>query len=51
MFGDFAIYDWVLKLHRYNGIEGLLASLEEMVIAPAEAMRKLMVERKNRPLE
>jgi len=51
MFGDFGVYDWLLKLHRYNGIEGLRASLEEKVIAPAEAMRKLVDERKNRPLE
>jgi Pentapeptide repeats (8 copies) len=37
MFTDLLKYHWVLDVHRYDGLEGLLASLEEKVIAPAEA--------------
>jgi uncharacterized protein YjbI with pentapeptide repeats len=51
MFSDYHKYDWMLKLHRYNGLDELLASLPDKVIAPAEAKRKDLTERKSEPLE
>jgi hypothetical protein len=36
MFKDYWKYDWVLPVYRYEGIEPLLATLAEKVIAPAE---------------
>jgi hypothetical protein len=30
-------YDWVLPVVRYDSTEGLLASLDDVVVAPAEA--------------
>jgi hypothetical protein len=36
MFKDYWKYQWVLEAYRYNGLEELLASLEEHVIEPAE---------------
>ena len=35
MFKDYWKYDWVLPVYRYEGIEPLLATLGEKVIAPA----------------
>jgi hypothetical protein len=47
MFKDYWKYHWILEVHRYDGLEGLLASLEEKVIAPAEAkVRELHEKRK-----
>ena len=37
MFKDYWKYSWLLEVHRYEGLQDLLASLEEQVIAPAEA--------------
>ena len=40
MFSDFSKHPWVLDIHRYDGISGLLESLPNDVIAPAEARAK-----------
>jgi uncharacterized protein YjbI with pentapeptide repeats len=40
MFQDLTKYDWVLDVHRYDSLEGLLASLGDKVITPAEAKAK-----------
>lgn len=37
MFEHFRRYPWVLPLHRYDGVDGLLGSLDSDVIGPAEA--------------
>jgi Pentapeptide repeats (8 copies) len=37
MFQDYWKYHWVLKVHLYESLEGLIASLGARVIAPAEA--------------
>jgi hypothetical protein len=37
MFEHFKRYPWVLPVYEYDALDGLLASLEERVIAPAEA--------------
>lgn len=37
MFEHFRRYAWVLEVYRYDNLEEVLASLEEKVIAPAEA--------------
>jgi hypothetical protein len=37
MFEHFPRYPWVLKTYRYESLEGLIASLGDRVIAPAEA--------------
>jgi len=48
MFRDYRMYDWVLPVHRYEGLEPLLATLAEKVIAPAEEkvkdLRRCMIE-------
>jgi Pentapeptide repeats (8 copies) len=46
MFKDYWKYDWVLPLCRYEGLEPLLATLAERVIAPAEAKVKAVEERR-----
>lgn len=40
MFKDYWKYQWVLEVHRYNGIEELLTSLKGQVIEPAERKAK-----------
>jgi len=45
MFQDLRKYDWVLETYRYDSPEGLLASLGEKVIAPAEAKAKELAKR------
>ena len=50
MFKDYWKYDWVLPLYRYEGLQALLASLAEKVIAPAEAKVKAL-EEKRRAIE
>jgi hypothetical protein len=40
MFKDYRKYDWVLPVYRYEGLETLLATLAEKVIAPAEGKVK-----------
>ena len=42
MFEHFKRFPWVLKVHRYKDLDDLLASLEDKVIAPAEAKAKEM---------
>jgi Pentapeptide repeats (8 copies) len=46
MFKDYWKYDWVLPVHRYEGLEELLAVLAERVIAPAEAKVKALDQRR-----
>jgi len=46
MFQDLRKYDWVLEMHRYDSLEGLLASLGDKVITPAEAKAKELVEKR-----
>jgi len=45
MFRDYWKYDWVLPVYRYEGLEPLLATLAEKVIAPAEGKVKALEER------
>jgi hypothetical protein len=40
MFKDYWKYDWVLPVHQYEGLEPLLATIVEKVIAPAEGKVK-----------
>jgi Pentapeptide repeats (8 copies) len=44
MFQDYWKYHWVLKVHRYNSLEGLITSLGDLVIAPAEVKVKELEE-------
>jgi uncharacterized protein YjbI with pentapeptide repeats len=46
MFKDYWKYDWVLPPHRYEGLETLLKSIAENVIAPAEAKVNALQERR-----
>jgi hypothetical protein len=46
MFKDYWKYDWVLPVYRYEGLEPLLATLVEKVIAPAEGKVKALQERR-----
>jgi hypothetical protein len=46
MFKDYWKYDWVLPPYRYEGLQGLLETLPEKVIAPAEAKAKALEERR-----
>jgi len=46
MFRDYWKYDWVLPIYRYRGIEPLLATLADKVIAPAERKVKALQERR-----
>jgi uncharacterized protein YjbI with pentapeptide repeats len=46
MFKDYWKYDWVLPVYRYEGLEPLLATLPEMVIAPAEGKVKALEQRR-----
>jgi uncharacterized protein YjbI with pentapeptide repeats len=46
MFRDYWKYDWVLPVYRYEGLEPLLATLAEKVIAPAEGKVKALQERR-----
>jgi uncharacterized protein YjbI with pentapeptide repeats len=48
MFNDYWKYDWVLPIHWYVGLETLLITINEKVIAPAEAMVKALEERRRR---
>ena len=45
MFKDYWKYEWVLPVYRYEGLEPLLATLAEKVIAPAEV--KALAERRH----
>ena len=46
MFKDYWKYEWVLPPYQYDGLEPLLATLAERVIAPAEAKVKALEERR-----
>ena len=46
MFKDYWKYDWVLPVYRYEGLEQLLATLAEKVIAPAEGKVRTLEERR-----
>jgi Pentapeptide repeats (8 copies) len=46
MFKDYWKYDWVLPVYRYEGLEPLLATLAEKVIAPAEGKVRALQERR-----
>jgi uncharacterized protein YjbI with pentapeptide repeats len=46
MFKDYWKYEWVLPVYRYEGLERLLATLAERVIAPAEGKVKALEERR-----
>ena len=46
MFKDYWKYEWVLPPYRYEGLQLLLATLSEKVIAPAETKVKALEERR-----
>jgi Pentapeptide repeats (8 copies) len=46
MFKDYWKYEWVLPVYRYEGLEPLLATLADKVIAPAEGKVKALAERR-----
>jgi uncharacterized protein YjbI with pentapeptide repeats len=46
MFRDYWKYEWVLPVYRYEGLEPLLATLAEKVIAPAEVKVKALADRR-----
>jgi uncharacterized protein YjbI with pentapeptide repeats len=46
MFKDYWKYEWVLPVYRYEGLEPLLATLAEKVIAPAEGKVEALRERR-----
>ena len=46
MFKDYWKYDWVLPPHRYEGLDTLLTSIAENVIAPAEGKVKALEQRR-----
>jgi uncharacterized protein YjbI with pentapeptide repeats len=46
MFGDYWKYEWVLPVYRYEGLEPLLLTLADNVIAPAEGKVKALEERR-----
>ena len=48
MFKDYWKYDWVLAVHRYEGLPSLLATLAEKVIAPAETKMNDLAEKRRR---
>jgi uncharacterized protein YjbI with pentapeptide repeats len=50
MFRDFLDFTWVLPLYRYENLDTLLESLEEKVIAPAEA-KATEIQRRRAALE
>jgi len=45
IFADFKIYPWILKIHRYNGLDDLIKSVEQEVIVPAENRAKELQKR------
>jgi uncharacterized protein YjbI with pentapeptide repeats len=46
MFKDYWKYEWVLPVHRYDGLNSLLATLADKVIAPAEAKTNELAEKR-----
>jgi hypothetical protein len=47
MFKDYWKYDWVLPVYRYEGLEQLLLTLADKVIAPAEWKVKALQQRRH----
>jgi Pentapeptide repeats (8 copies) len=47
MFKDYWKYEWVLPVYRYEGLEPLLATFAEKVIAPAEGKVQALAERRH----
>jgi Pentapeptide repeats (8 copies) len=48
MFTDYWKYDWVLPVHRYDGLDALLGTLADKVIVPAETMTNALAEKRRR---
>ena len=48
MFKDYWKYDWVLPAHRYDGLDSLLATLADKVIAPAEQKMNDLTDKRQR---
>ena len=48
MFKDYWKYDWVLPVHRYEGLTSLLGTLADKVIAPAETKMNVLAEKRRR---
>jgi len=48
MFTDYWKYDWVLPVHRYDGLDALLGTLADKVIAPAEKKMKDLADKRRR---
>jgi hypothetical protein len=46
MFKGYWKYEWVRPVYRYDGLESLLGTLAEKVIAPAESKMKALAERR-----
>ena len=46
MFKDYWKYEWVLPVHRYDGLNSLLATLADKVIAPAETKTNELAEKR-----
>ena len=46
MFKDYWKYEWVLPVHRYDGLNSLFATLSDKVIAPAEAKTNELAEKR-----
>jgi hypothetical protein len=46
MFRDYWKYEWVLPVHRYEGLEPLLRDMAQKVIGPAEAKVRTLEERR-----
>jgi uncharacterized protein YjbI with pentapeptide repeats len=48
MFTDYWKYDWVLPVHRYDGLDALLRTLADKVIVPAETKKNALAEKRRR---
>jgi hypothetical protein len=48
MFTDYWKYDWVLPVHRYDGLDALLGTLRDKVIVPAETMKNALADKRRR---
>jgi uncharacterized protein YjbI with pentapeptide repeats len=46
MFKDYWKYDWVLPVHRYDGLNSLLTTLADKVITPAETKTNELAEKR-----
>jgi len=44
---DLKKYDWVIKPHRYSGLDDLLGSLDVHVVAEAERIRRQIVAKRD----